>query len=261
MNSRQTWAPSWGGLALVAATFLAGVVLASVLTLILTKNGVAQDVCLTVSYPVMFLVTAVLVLLKSRRPGVVKSRVDVDARKVSWWLYPLVVLLVFAASFVIEVKPAMEAAVGGNFWLNLLSVAILAPILEEWLCRGLVLRGLVRNGKSPVLAIVVSAAFFAIIHGNMWQAIPAFIIGVLFGYVYYSTGSLKLTILMHFTNNFLSLLMSRMDGIGEDDTWMSVMPQGCYWILFVMFAITLVLGVCAVRRFHVVHSQNVSSVF
>ena len=243
MNSRQTWAPSWGGLALVAATFLAGVVLASVLTLILTKNGVAQDVCLTVSYPVMFLVTAVLVLL------------------------------VFAASFVIEVinsalpemseelKAAMEAAVGGNFWLNLLSVAILAPILEEWLCRGLVLRGLVRNGKSPVLAIVVSAAFFAIIHGNMWQAIPAFIIGVLFGYVYYSTGSLKLTILMHFTNNFLSLLMSRMDGIGEDDTWMSVMPQGCYWILFVMFAIALVLGVCAVRRFHVVHSQNVSSVF
>ena len=183
------------------------------------------------------------------------------------------VLLVFAASFVIEVinsalpemseelKAAMEAAVGGNFWLNLLSVAILAPILEEWLCRGLVLRGLVRNGKSPVLAIVVSAAFFAIIHGNMWQAIPAFIIGVLFGYVYYSTGSLKLTILMHFTNNFLSLLMSRMDGIGEDDTWMSVMPQGCYWILFVMFAIALVLGVCAVRRFHVVHSQNVSSVF
>ena len=139
MNSRQTWAPSWGGLALVAATFLAGVVLASVLTLILTKNGVAQDVCLTVSYPVMFLVTAVLVLLKSRRPGVVKSRVDVDARKVSWWLYPLVVLLVFAASFVIEVinsalpemseelKAAMEATITASGY-SFIKLAILA----EW---------------------------------------------------------------------------------------------------------------------------------
>ncbi len=50
---------------------------------------------------------------------------------------------------------------------------------------------------NPALAIAISAIFFATIHGNLWQGISAFILGSFFGYVYYKTGSLKLTMLMH----------------------------------------------------------------
>lgn len=67
------------------------------------------------------------------------------------------------------------------------------------------------HGIKPVWAIFWSAVFFAFIHLNPWQAVPAFILGCLFGYVYYKTGSLKLTMLMHFTNNTFSLIFSNID--------------------------------------------------
>ena len=63
-------------------------------------------------------------------------------------------------------------------------MSVFAPILEEWLCRGVVLRGLLnysrkgepgedgsRRGMNPALAIAISAIFFATIHGNLWQGI------------------------------------------------------------------------------------------
>ena len=67
-----------------------------------------------------------------------------------------------------------------------------------------------RRGMNPALAIAISAIFFATIHGNLWQGISAFILGSFFGYVYYKTGSLKLTMLMHCVNNTVSVLSSKL---------------------------------------------------
>ncbi len=267
-----SWAPSWGGIIAVAASFLAGAVLGSAVTLLLTQKGVGMDACMLVSYPVMFVFTALLVYVRGKRPDAVKSRLDRPVLRSSWYLFPLVMVLTFSASFVCDVfslvlpqmpesiQKALESVTGGNFWFNLLSVAVLAPVLEEWLCRGLVLRGLLTNGTKPVLAIIVSALFFAIIHGNLWQAVPAFALGSLFGYVYYKTGSLKLTVLMHFTNNFISLVVSRCEEIGQTDGWMDIMPAECYWVLFAVFALSLVVGICALSRLNIVDSKNVGTV-
>ena len=72
-------------------------------------------------------------------------------------------------------KAAMDAMTSADsLLLNLISVSIFAPIFEEWLCRGMVLRGLLANKMKPVWAIVISALFFAFIHLNPWQALPAF---------------------------------------------------------------------------------------
>ncbi len=256
----------------MAASFLAGAVLGSAVTLLLTQKGVGMDACMLVSYPVMFVFTALLVYVRGKRPDAVKSRLDRPVLRSSWYLFPLVMVLTFSASFVCDVfslvlpqmpesiQKALESATGGNFWFNLLSVAVLAPVLEEWLCRGLVLRGLLTNGTKPVLAIIVSALFFAIIHGNLWQAVPAFALGSLFGYVYYKTGSLKLTVLMHFTNNFISLVVSRCEEIGQTDGWMDIMPAECYWVLFAVFTLSLVVGICALSRLNIVDSKNVGTV-
>lgn len=256
----------------MAASFLAGAVLGSAVTLVLTQKGVGMDACMLVSYPVMFVFTALLVYVRGKRPDAVKSRLDRPVLRSSWYLFPLVMVLTFSASFVCDVfslvlpqmpesiQKALESVTGGNFWFNLLSVAVLAPVLEEWLCRGLVLRGLLTNGTKPVLAIIVSALFFAIIHGNLWQAVPAFALGSLFGYVYYKTGSLKLTVLMHFTNNFISLVVSRCEEIGQTDGWMDIMPAECYWVLFAVFALSLVVGICALSRLNIVDSKNVGTV-
>ena len=103
------------------------------------------------------------------------------------------------------------------------------------------LRGLLNRKVRPVWAIVLSAAFFAVIHLNPWQALPAFLIGCLFGYVYYKTGSLKLTMLMHFTNNTFSLILANIGSLKEMDSWMDVLPGPLYWIVFAGCALLLVL--------------------
>ena len=121
------------------------------------------------------------------------------------------------------------------------------------MCRGLVLRGLLnygkgrdgsrRNGKgvSPALAIVISALFFAAIHGNLWQGVSAFLIGCLFGYVYYRTGSLKLTMLMHCVNNTFSVLLSHFGGeaVKEAKTIIDILPIWEYAVLFAVSAAVL----------------------
>ena len=86
----------------------------------------------------------------------------------------------------------------------------------------------------PVWAIVISAAFFALIHMNPWQAVPAFGLGCLFGYVYYRTGSLKLTMLMHFTNNTIALIAGNIDSLKDADTWLDIMPVWAYCVIAVV---------------------------
>ena len=133
--------------------------------------------------------------------------------------------------------------------LNLISVSIFAPIFEEWLCRGMVLRGLLANKMKPVWAIVISALFFAFIHLNPWQALPAFTIGCLMGYVYYKTGSLKLTMLLHFTNNTFSLVLSNVDALKDMESWRDVMPEPLYWVSVVA---CVLLTLLIARRFRAI---------
>jgi len=136
---------------------------------------------------------------------------------------------------------------GGNFWLNFLCVSIFAPFFEEWLCRGMVLRGLLGRRVKPVWAIVISALFFAVIHMNPWQAIPAFILGLLFGYVYYRTGSLKLTMLMHFTNNTFALIIGHIESLSDYETWQDLLGQ-MYWIYFGVAVLIIALVVLAFKK-------------
>ena len=131
-------------------------------------------------------------------------------------------------------------------WATFISVSVFAPLFEEWLCRGLILRGLLSK-TTPALAIAISAAFFAVIHGNIWQGLPAFGMGLLFGYAYYRTGSLKLTMLMHFTNNTTALAFSKIPQFEDAETFMDILSPWAYWCIFVL-CILIVISSAAVIR-------------
>ena len=113
----------------------------------------------------------------------------------------------------------------------------------------MVLRGLLANKMKPVWAIVISALFFAFIHLNPWQALPAFTIGCLMGYVYYKTGSLKLTMLLHFTNNTFALVLSNVDALKDMESWRDVMPEPLYWVSVVA---CVLLTLLIARRFRAI---------
>ena len=87
--------------------------------------------------------------------------------------------------------------------IGLIRVCLLAPVIEEILMRSFLLDGLSRNyGK--VIALLVSAFLFALLHFNMVQTLSAFICGVLLGLLYFHTDSIFCCILAHAGYNLIS---------------------------------------------------------
>lgn len=99
-----------------------------------------------------------------------------------------------------------EMFIDNNWYIfTLLSVAILGPIVEELLMRGLIFGEM--HPKMPiVLAIVLNGLLFGIFHGNFVQAVYTAILGVTYAYVYYYTKSFWLVCGMHIFNNFKETL-------------------------------------------------------
>jgi len=90
-----------------------------------------------------------------------------------------------------------------NPWPIRMSMFILAPVLEETVFRGVVLRGFL-NIYKPVYAITLSGLLFGISHFMPPQIIGATIIGILLGFIYFATRSLLLCILGHAFHNGLA---------------------------------------------------------
>jgi membrane protease YdiL (CAAX protease family) len=86
-----------------------------------------------------------------------------------------------------------------------LSLVVIAPLTEELIFRGLILRGLLAR-TSPWRAIVISALLFALIHVNPWQFPTAFVAGLVLGWAYFRTGSLTLCMAGHALHNSIALL-------------------------------------------------------
>ena len=171
----------------------------------------------------------------------------VSADLPNYWNFKLTTASPAMKSFYDMVTELLRQMTGGPLWSSFLLTAVFAPIFEEWLCRGMVLRGLLTKMK-PVWAIVVSALFFALIHLNPWQALNAFIIGVVMGYVYYKTGSLWLTMLIHFVNNGTAVVLSQIPALQETDFWMDMMPMQTYIMVYVLGVALLVSCLLVFRR-------------
>ncbi len=122
------------------------------------------------------------------------------------------------------------------------AIVIFAPLLEELFCRGILLRGMVVH-VSPPKAIFWSALMFGIMHLNPWQAIPAFLLGLLMGWIYWRTNSLWSVILIHFINNGFSFLITILyPEMPFDYGFADVIPEGWYLITYI-FSLLFTVGV------------------
>jgi membrane protease YdiL (CAAX protease family) len=90
---------------------------------------------------------------------------------------------------------------------SILLLGIVAPLSEEILFRGIILKGLVSR-YSPTKAILISAILFSLFHLNLYQFFGAFMIGLLLGYLYFRMKSVLPCILAHSITNLLAVLAS-----------------------------------------------------
>lgn len=98
-------------------------------------------------------------------------------------------------------NPVEALTAGQSFWLNLVFVAIVGPILEELVFRKVVCDRLLPLGEG--YAVVLSAVLFGLVHGNFFQFFYAAAVGALFAYVYVKTGRIRYSIVYHMIINFL----------------------------------------------------------
>ena len=80
---------------------------------------------------------------------------------------------------------------------------LVAPLSEEYLFRGLILRGLLTR-YSRAAAVVTSALAFGFIHGNLRQFVLAVAIGLVFGWWYSRTLSVAPGLVGHATFNTIA---------------------------------------------------------
>ena len=90
------------------------------------------------------------------------------------------------------------------------AVGILAPLAEEVVFRGAILRTLlgIMSKKNHWVAILISAAIFGVVHANLAQFVNALLMGLLLGWMYYRTGSLVPGILLHWVNNTMAYVLA-----------------------------------------------------
>lgn len=98
------------------------------------------------------------------------------------------------------VNQVEEMIMDMSLWAVILSAVILAPIMEELIFRKLVLDRLA--GYGPAVAMVVSALVFGLAHGNFYQFFYAFLLGLIFAYIYLRTGKVRYSMMLHMMVNF-----------------------------------------------------------
>lgn len=120
-----------------------------------------------------------------------------------------------------------------GFLFSVIAVAAVPAMVEEFLFRGAIMGSLKKFGKP--FAIFTSAVLFGLVHGNLVQIPFAFLVGLFIGWAVFESGSIWTGILIHFLNNFISVLMEYFQKISSEQAANTVFMLLILLMLFIGF--------------------------
>lgn len=112
------------------------------------------------------------------------------------------------------------------FW-SFVSIALLGPIAEEIIFRGVLYSGL-RRYLPGVMTAVLSGLYFGLWHSNPMQVVYTAVMGIVLGLVYYATGNFWFPMVIHLINNMLSTLPPALE---TDMVMMTLLVLKCVAII------------------------------
>ena len=179
---------------------------------------------------------------------VIRNNVNYKLRMKKVALYPLVLVMLSTIFFIIINSPIIEWNKEINFpeflssfelWaqakekqleavtihlisfennfeylIGILTIAIIPGFCEEYFFRGVLQKNLSLLIKNHHIAIFISAVIFSAFHLQFYGFFPRLLLGILFGYFYYWSGSLTYSVIAHTLNNFFSLTLFYVAGKG-----------------------------------------------
>ena len=136
-------------------------------------------------------------------------------------------------------KATMNAMYSAPLAIQIVCLAVLVPICEEYVFRGLFFRRMERE-SSFVYAMVYSSVVFGILHVNLVQMLYGFALGMMLAYVYEKYGSLKAPVAAHMSMNLLSVLATRYglyNWMLKDNIRIGIITVVCAAVASTMFVI------------------------
>ncbi len=118
---------------------------------------------------------------------------------------------------------------------GILAAGIMAPVAEEVLFRGIIMRSLLRERwmeSRPWLAVLISALLFSLFHMNPVQMPGAFAMGLFTGWLCHRTGSLLPGIAVHMTNNMTACLCNFIPEVNDAESFYDLFRSpAAYWLV------------------------------
>jgi membrane protease YdiL (CAAX protease family) len=133
---------------------------------------------------------------------------------------------------------------------GLLYAVLVGPLLEEIVSRGFLLEQL-RRAVGSWVAVVVSAAVFALLHVDLPRFPMLFLTGLAYGYTTLRAGSLGLTMVLHVAHNLTNHVLESAGLSGTRIEWLHRTPA-------VGIPVTLTLGV--LTAWHLARLQPITPV-
>ena len=123
-------------------------------------------------------------------------------------------------------------------FVQIISVVIFAPVLEEVLYRGLIMKSL-QSGLPKIAALFIQALLFGVMHGQLLWICYATVLGVLLGVIKFKYNSLYACILMHLSFNSTSYLLKPFYDRIDDNIYIEILLFAASFAIFVLMAVRI----------------------
>lgn len=210
----------WSYIAGTAAVYLLQGIAVVVISLIDSSLLDSMTVNLLLSGITVYAVGMPLILLLASG----MEREPIERHKMKWWQYALALIMCYSLMYVSNILGTMVTTVigvlkgsdvennvasyvtNGNMLLNFVLMVVIAPIVEEYVFRKVIVDRTVRYGQG--MAIAASGIMFGLFHGNLNQFAYAVGLGAFFAFLYIKTGNIKITMTMHAIINFMGSMVA-----------------------------------------------------
>lgn len=123
-------------------------------------------------------------------------------------------------------QPTPPADSGGQYLAALLSIAIMPALVEEFLFRGVILRGYEAMGRKA--SVIMSGLLFALLHMNLASLPSIIFLGITISYIVQRSDSILSGIIYHFMNNTIAVTLVYISNtiLSNMDDVQSAVPEG-----------------------------------
>lgn len=216
----------------VLAYYVITILVVLVCGLLSVDNNILNSINIAVNLIllyVMFYRPYQRIQVRDRMPALLPKGKMTAAGAIPVWTYGLIVLAGVSASIALNnwfvifklpekittYKEVAQSIYSGNVIILFLRAVVGAACVEEMLMRGLLYSGL-SQVVGRLAGTLLSSLVFGVIHGNLLQGLYAFLLGVMFCFVYDLSGrDLKAPVLAHMSANFASVLTTMVPGISR----------------------------------------------